>query len=849
MIDLVSYTSLNKRRIEKICSEVNNLESKYSSLSDYELSKMTDRFRFYLRDGKSIDDIMADALAVCKEAIKRKLGMVPYDTQVMAAASMSDNIIAEMKTGEGKTLVQILSSYLYALQATKDADRSKWGSVHILTANEYLAQRDKEQNEKVFNLLGLSCGYVEDKSKANNPNYFKNKQKTYKQDIIFGTAETVAFDYLDDQQVKDAKKRFIKKDFYHAIIDEADDILLDQALNPLLLSGTMPGVNVEESINLTNYACYFVNGVKGYRDKPVTCHMAEQFNKNIHDEFYEDAIIFKDCLRIFLTEELMDELYNNSEEINNIELQERLFNKEVAITNAILAKYYYKRNKQYILSEVGRAIDTDGKLKRVYEVTLISEATGRPMPKTKYRGGIQEAIEAQESFLAHGKYIVKRSNRKIDKSVITYPEFAKVYKTGISGMTGTSDVEDFKEIYNLETYIVPTRKPSMRKDEATEIYSTKEHKYEAIVRDIYEKNKKQQPILVGTTSVDESDELCKYLDKYGIKYQRLDAINEQDEALKIKNAGKKGMITIATNMAGRGTDIKLEKEAKELGGLYVIGVSKNKNERIDRQLKGRCARQGEPGETKFYQSLDDELVLSRYGKVKLLAYKKYYEDQQTKINNPKVIEMVDACQQREESISKQIRKVENNIQTRVFSVHRNKIFEQRNKILECNRKVFLDVIVNIIAEYATSLVNNPEEANRAKHLVNIESCYSEDNLEYKENIQKAIFKRLKAVGHSYEGNEYVEFLRSRFLDVLDSYWVSHLMLLEDMENTILNSGVFTGDTMVEFENEANKLFADMFDCMRNEMLTYAIYPKMKIGSYVPKSINNIEGDIKHEINR
>ncbi len=849
MEDILSYTSLNKGRIEKICSNVNKLESKYSSLSDYELSKMTDRFRFYLREGKSIDYIMEDALAVCKEAIKRKLDIVPYDTQIMAAAAMSDNIIAEMQTGEGKTLVQILSAYLYALNATKDLDKSKWGNIHILTANEYLAKRDKEQNEKVFNLLGLSCGYVEEKSKLDNPNYHRDKQKAYRQDIVYGTAKTVAFDYLDDNQLKDVRRRFFKRELYHAIVDEADDILLDQALSPLILSGTLAGVDVMESINFSNYACYFVNGVKGYRNTPVTCHLANQFNRNRHDEFNEDSIIFKDCLRIFLSEDLMDEIYKDKTNFQNVDIQEKLFNKEVAITNAILAKYFFKRNKQYILKEVGRDIDTDGKLKRVYEVTLISEATGRQMPKTKYRDGIQEAIEAQEAFLAKGKYIVKRTNRKIDRSVITYPEFAKLYKTGISGMTGTSDIEDFRDIYNLETYEVPTRIPSIRKDEETELYSTKEYKYEAIVRDIYQRNQKLQPILVGTISVEESDELCKYLDKYGIKYQRLDAMNEQDEALKIEKAGKKGMITVATNMAGRGTDIKLDEDVKALGGLYVIGVSKNKNKRIDRQLMGRCARQGDPGETKYYQSLDDELILSRYGKAKLLAYKKYYADQQTKINNPRVIDMVNKCQEREESLSKEDRKNKNEIQTRVFSAHRKKMFEQRNRILESTNKDFVYILMDIIRNYATSIINNPEEANKARHLVNVEACYNEDSSIYRENIASVIFNKFKNAGRKYDINEYMLFVKTRFLDIIDSYWVSHLMHLEDMERTILNSGIFTVDTIDEFEIEANKLFADMSDCIKNEMLTYAIYPNMEIGSYVLGDSSVIGGDIRNEITR
>ncbi len=844
MEDLLNYTSLNKRRIENICSLVNKLESKYSSLSDYELSKMTDRFRFYLRDGKTIDDIMPDALAVCKEAIKRKIGLVPYDTQVIAAASMSDNIIAQMATGEGKTLVQILSSYLYALEATKDADKSKWGSVHILTANEYLAQRDKVQNEAVFNLLGLSCGYVEDKSNSDKPDYLKKKQKAYSQDIVYATAKTVAFDYLDDNQAFDIRNKYINRELYHAIVDEADDILLDQAVTPLILSGTMPGLDIVGTIDLANYACNFVNGVKGYRNRPVTCTLADQFKKNIDTKF-GDSIIFKDTLRTFLSDDLLREIYGDKDISHDISLQEELFNKESAITNAVLAKYYYKRNKQYILREIGKAIDTDGKVKKVFEVALVSEATGRVMPKTKYRNGMQEAIEAEEAFLADGKYIIKRSTKNIEKSTITYPEFVRLYKTGISGMTGTSDIEDFKDIYGLETYEVEPRIPSARKDEETELYSKKEYKYEAIVRDIYERHKKQQPILVGTISINESDELCSYLDRYKIPYQRLDAINHKDEALKIANAGKKGMITIATNMAGRGTDIKFEKGVEELGGLYVIGVSKNNNRRIDRQLMGRCARQGQPGVTKYYQSLEDELVLTRYGKVKLIAFKKYYEDQRTKITNRRVIDMVDKCQIAEEGISKQIRRIENQIHLKVFSVHRDKVFEQRNKILGANYKELLNIIVGIIKEYSITLVEDPTEVDKVRHLIDIDSCYDEDNLKYRNNIMSALFNKFKASKSNMDPKKYLEYIRSRLLDIIDSYWVSHLMYLEDMKSSIMNAGSFGIDTLTRFERDANKLFVSMNNNIRNEMLTYSINPYLEFGSYVIN--NSIRGDIGHEI--
>lgn len=835
MEDILSYTSLNKNRINKICQEVNNLENKYSNLSDYELSSMTEKFRYSLRRGSTIEEIMPDALAVCREAIRRKLGVRPYDTQIIAAAAMNDNIIAEMQTGEGKTLVQILSSYLYALEATKDEDKSKWGSVHILTANEYLAQRDKMQNESVFNLLNLSCGYAEDKSKSNNPNYRRNKVNSYKCDIVYATARTVAFDYLDDNQVKDKNARFINRELYHAIVDEADDILLDQAKTPLVLSGTMPGIDINTNDKLIKWACNFVYGVEGHRNSKVTCKIFDKFNRDKSKRYFEDAVIFRDTGRIFLSEKLYKELYGGKQTFNNISLQEEYFNKEYAVTNAILAEYFYLKDKQYTLLEIGNAVDKDGKMKKVYEVALISETSGRILPKTKYRDGIQEAIEAKEEYLAGGKYIIKKSSKNIERSTITFPSFVKLYKTGISGMTGTSDIEEFKDIYGLETYIVPTRKPSIRKDEETELYSTKKNKYLAILKDIVKHHSIGQPILVGTISVKESNEICRYLDSNSIKYQRLDAVNSDNEAKKIEQAGQKGMITIATNMAGRGTDIKLGKGVEELGGLYVIGTSKNNNSRIDRQLMGRCARQGLPGSTKYYQSLEDDLIALRYGDYRLNAIKKFYANDREKIESKKIKKLVDNCQKVEEGISKQIRISTNEVETRVIDVHRNKIFEQRNKLLEASQKEVLDIIYNIIGEYAIYLCNHPNELFKINHLIDVKSCYDRDDKTFANNVMIALFVRFKESKGMYEPSKYVEYLRGRIIDIIDSYWISHLTTLEELRKTILNTANLETETIDDFEREANKLFIAMNEDIKNEIITYSIIPNMPFGSYVIKS--------------
>ena len=837
MEDILGYTSLNRKRIESICSKVNSLRTKYYYFSDAKLSSMTDEFRKQLREGKSIDDIMCDALCVCIEAIRRTMNMVPYNTQIMAAASMSDNIIAEMKTGEGKTLVQILSSYLYALQATSDKDRTKWESVHILTANEYLAKRDKEANEKVFNLLGLTCSYAQEKSNSINANYRMNKVKAYNCDIVYATAKTVAFDYLDDNHVKDKNRKFINRKMYHAIVDEADQILLDEATTPLVLSGHIPGISPVDNDNLYKWATLFVEGKLSTRKKPVTCKVCEQFKKEKHSIYSEDAILFKDEMRLFLSDRLYKEIYGDMNNFTSLSIQEEAFRKEVAITNAILAKFYFQQGKEYILTDAGYTTDSNGNNIRIFDVSLINSQTGRVMKKTKYEDGIQNAIEERESYLSHGKYKIHKTSNSIDIAKITYPDFIRLYETGISGMTGTSDIDEFKDIYGLETYKVPTNKPSKRINMETEIYSTKHYKYLAIVKEVKKCIKTNRPVLVGTTSVNESDDICKYFDKYNIKYQRLDAKNDRDEASKIAKAGQLGMITVATNMAGRGTDIRLGKGVNELGGLYVIGVSKNNSRRIDNQLIGRCARQGDNGSSKYYQSLEDEIVLKRFGKGKLAFFQKFYENDSERITNKSVIKLVEESQIKEESIEKEIRKYKNEIEEKVFSVHKNKIYEQRNKILNANPKEFLHIIFDIIKSYGSYVCDNEQELYKIKHLIDISQCYDKDDNRFKENVIRDLAAKFQSSKGMNSTLNYIEDLRNKVLDIIDIYYINHIMVLEEMESSIINTANFGYDSIKKYERDANNLFIQMTSYIQNEIITYAIMPNLVLGMY---DINNNE---------
>ena len=838
-----SYTTLNKKRVMDVVNEVNSLAKKYASFSDAELSEMTDVFRREVREGKNIDDIKPDALAVCREAIKRRLNMWPYDVQIEAAAAMDQNVIAEMKTGEGKTLVQILSSYLYAIGATQWLDKSDWSSVHIITSNDYLAKRDKEDNAPVFELLGLTCGYAEDRGMLSvNPNYKREKKAAYNCDIVYGTAKTIIFDYLGDNHAKNKDARYINKPLYHAIIDEADDILLDQATTPLVLSGKMPGDSKEkrnEVYRLQQWAENFVNGTDNDRGRPLVVAVAEQYRK-AKDEYEGDCVLFLDDMSIQYSEELIKEIYGPSESLNEMGIRPELVSKEFAINNAILATYYFKNGVDYILERDKDFYNSKGELCKVYSVALLGETTGRTMKNTRYRNGIQEAIEARESAIASKKdYYIKLSAPTVNLARCTYPNFIGLYETGISGMTGTSDIKEMDEIYLLQTYEVPCKKKNIRVDEEDAIYATKKAKYKAILREVLECQETLQPVLIGTTSIIESDDICKYLDSYGIRYQRLDAVNKENEDCVKETAGLLGMVTVATNMAGRGIDIKLGPGSNEAGGLYVIGTSKNHNVRIDNQLRGRAARQGEPGRTKYFQSLEDEMVMVRYGSLKLMFYKKFYENSEEEIKNKKVKSIVDKCQTLEESLAKETRKYSEELDAQVYTDHMNKIYSQRREIVDADNKKFENIISNMIESYVKELVKDEKEVDiKLGHLIDVPSCYEPKKKDYQEKLTKKLLERFKNAEGMSDRDEYLKVLKDRVLDLIDIYWISHMEALDELKDEASHAAYSNIDPVEKYTKDTTLLLHSMTPYLQNEIITYALSPNTPFGTYVVKEIEN-----------
>ena len=843
-----SYTTLNKKRVMGVVNEVNSLAQKYASFSDEDLTAMTDEFRSRIRNGEKVEDFKAEALAVCREAIERRLGMRPYDVQIEAAVAMDPNVIAEMKTGEGKTLVQILTAYLYAIAATCWEDKDDWTSVHVITANDYLAKRDKIDNAPVFELLGLTCGYAEDRGmQSTNPNYDVEKKAAYNCDIVYGTAPTIIFDYLSDNHVKSKEERYINKGFYHAIIDEADDILLDQATTPLILSGRMPGDTKEkhnEVYRLQKWATAFVNGSDNDRGRPLVVTIADQYRK-AKDDYPGDCVLFLDDMTIMYSEELIKEIYGPSESLNEMDIHPELIAKEFAINNAIYAAYYFKEGADYILEREKDFYNKSGKLCKAYSVSLLGDTTGRVMKNTRYRNGIQEAIEAYQSWVARNKdYYIKLSTPTVNLARCTYPNFLNLYESGISGMTGTSDIQELDEIYRLQTYEVPCKKKNIRIDEPESIYGTKQAKYKAILKEVLACQETLQPVLIGTTNIIESDDICKYLDSYGIRYQRLDAVNKENENDVKKTAGLLGMVTVATNMAGRGIDIKLGPGSAEVGGLYVIGTSKNHNVRIDNQLRGRAARQGEPGKSKYFQSLEDEMVLTRYGPLTFANYKKIYSDSEEEIKNKIVKSMVDKCQTLEESLAKETRKYSEELDSEVFTNHMNRIYEQRRRIVNSSDKEFETIISEMIESYVKELIKDEKEVDvKLGHLIDVPSCYAPKKKDYQDKLIKALKERFESAEGMSDRKEYLRMLKDKVLDTIDIYWISHMERLDELKDEASHASYSNIDPVQKYKKESSELLNDMTPYIQNEIITYALSPNIPFGAYVVKEIENEKGKI------
>ena len=610
------------KRLEKIADKIEALAPDMERLSDDELRAKTDEFKDRLAKGETLDDLLVEAFAVVREAARRVLGLYPYRVQLMGGAVLHDGNIAEMKTGEGKTLTSTMPVYLNALTGE---------GVHVVTVNDYLAKRDATEMGKLFEFLGLTVGInLNDMTR-------EEKQAAYNCDITYGTNNEFGFDYLRDNMVL-YKEQMVQRPLNYAVVDEVDSILIDEARTPLIISGS-----AKKSTQLYLQANAFVNTLR-------------------EDVDYTVDIKAK---TVILTEEGI----NKAEKAFGID---NLFNVEHVTLNhhinqALRAKVIMQRDVDYVVQ--------DG------EIVIVDPFTGRLMKGRRYSDGLHQAIEAKEG--------VEIQNESKTMATITFQNYFRMYKK-LAGMTGTArtEEEEFRNIYNMNVIEIPTNKPVIRDDRPDLIYATMEGKFRAVVEDIAQRNALGQPVLVGTVAIETSELISDMLKKRGIRHNVLNAKNHAREAEIIAQAGQKGAVTIATNMAGRGTDIKLGEGVRELGGLAVIGTERHESRRIDNQLRGRSGRQGDPGVTQFYLSMEDELM-RRFGSdnMKNMMERLGMDDSQP-IQSKMVTRAVESAQKRVEGNNYDARKRLLEYDD-VIRQQREIIYQQRFEVLDSKTSVIL----------------------------------------------------------------------------------------------------------------------------------------------------------------
>ena len=824
-----TYSEREIKRIKPLVDKINSLEDEIKGLSDKELAAKTPYFKEKIANGSSLDDILPEAFAVCREASRRVLGMRPYDVQLMGGIILHQGRIAEMKTGEGKTLVATLPVYLNALEGK---------GVHVVTVNEYLAKRDSEWMGKVYKFLGLSVGLI---LAQMNP---AEKKVAYNSDVIYGTNSEFGFDYLRDNMVI-RKEDMVQRDLHYAIVDEIDSILIDEARTPLIISGRS-----NKSNDLYKRADSFVRTLRAKTIVEEDVKNIDQAEDNENYDYIVDLKAKSATLTLKGTQKA--EAYFKIENYNDIENSDLVH----AVNQALHAHGVKKLDVDYIVK--------DG------QVLIVDEFTGRVMHGRRYSDGLHQAIEAKEH--------VKIADESRTLATITYQNFFRMYNK-LSGMTGTAMTEDaeFKEIYNLEVVEVPTNKPMIRKDHPDIIYKNEDAKFRAIVEDIKRSHEKGQPVLVGTVSIDKSEKLSNLLKKTGLKHEVLNAKNNEREAEIVAQAGKYGAITISTNMAGRGTDIMLggnseylakqamrkEKYSDELieqadafnetddeeilnarkrfkalreefekdiknekknvvaaGGLKIIGTERHESRRIDNQLRGRSGRQGDPGESVFYLGLDDSLLKIFGGDLitRLFERGNVPEDMpiQVKILSKTIESAQSKVEGRNFSIRKHILSYDD-----VMNIQRNEIYSERRSVLEGLdlRENILDMIMNsaemVVETYEEeihnhdigSLINEIKTDFAITHL----DSYDDDKLS-----SKAILEELKEkLNEAYEqkeeelGEPIRELERVVLLKVVDDKWMDHIDNMDRLKDGIGLRAYGQKDPVVQYRMEGGQMFDEM----------------------------------------
>ena len=849
-----NYGKRELKRIQPICDQVLALEDKYKAMSDSELQAQTPALKERLAKGETLDDILPDAFAACREASARVLGMRHFPVQIIGGIALHQGRISEMRTGEGKTLVATLPSYLNALTGK---------GVHVVTVNDYLAKRDSEWMGKIHRFMGLTVGLItHDQPK-------EARKKAYLADITYGTNNELGFDYLRDNMVI-YKNDKVQRGHNFAIVDEVDSILIDEARTPLIISG--PG---EKSTDLYVKADRFAKTLNMVK-------VAELNRKEDNDELYSEADFLVD--EKAKTATLTPSGVKKAEEYFKVEnlLDSENITLQHHINQAIKAHGVMQKDIDYVV--------------KGGEVLIVDEFTGRIMHGRRYNEGLHQAIEAKEGVT------VARESKTL--ATITFQNFFRLYNK-LSGMTGTAmtEEEEFREIYNLDVVEIPTNRPPKRIDHPDLVYKTEKGKYNAVIEDIIEHNKKGQPVLVGTISIEKSELLSRKLYEHGIKHNVLNAKHHEQEAEIVAQAGHKGAVTIATNMAGRGTDIMLggngefkakqqlrfkgypeevineavgyaqtedtqvlkareeyrklvehfteqskeeAEEVRQAGGLYIIGTERHESRRIDNQLRGRAGRQGDPGESRFYISLEDDLMRLFGGERIAAVMGRLNIDENTPIENNMLTNTIENAQRKVEARNFATRK--NVLQyDDVMNRQRELIYKQRDQVLDGDN--VKDEITKMMHQSVEDTVDAflPDSETRDEwNIVGLRDNYmgwllTEEDLQYSEDELKTISKDdikaeliqkvddLSASREELFGEQVTrELERVVMLKCVDVQWMDHIDAMEQLKRGIHLRGYAQRDPVVEYRNEGYDMFDQMIANIRDDTTRLFLSAKIQV---------------------
>lgn len=768
-----TYSEREVKKLQKIADRIEELDGAMQNLSDEELKAKTDEFKKRLQNGESLDDILPEAFAVCREAAWRVLGMKHYRVQLIGGMVLHQGRIAEMKTGEGKTLVATLPLYLNALTGE---------GVHLVTVNDYLATRDVEWMGKLYNFLGLSTGCIVHGLTS------EQRREAYAADITYGTNNEFGFDYLRDNMVI-YKEEKVQRKLNFAVVDEVDSILIDEARTPLIISGAG-----EKSTKFYNVADNFVKQLLAETDYTI--------DEKANSVMLTDSGVEK-AERAFGIDNYAD--------ADHLELQHY-------ITQALKANYGMKIDKDYMVK--------DG------QVIIVDEFTGRLMEGRRYSDGLHQAIEAKEGVK------IERESKTL--ATITFQNYFRMYNK-LSGMTGTALTEEneFREIYALDVIVVPTNRPIARIDKSDLIYKNTRGKYNAIIEDIIESNKKGQPVLVGTVSIEKSEYLSSLLKKRGVKHKVLNAKYHEQEAEIISHAGELGSVTIATNMAGRGTDIKLGEGVKEVGGLKIIGTERHESRRIDNQLRGRSGRQGDSGESVFYISLEDDLMrIFGSEKIQGLMDKLGLEEDEA-IDHKMVSKAIENAQKKVEGNNFDIRK--NLIgYDDVMNMQREVIYKQRSEVLEGKDlreqingmvneivsdavKAHLDGSNENVEEEIGKLIQYLEDICLPHGAVKVEDLAELSNDEIINKLLDILMKGYHEKEEEFGEEHFREVERVILLRVVDQKWMDHIDNMDHLKQGIGLRAYKQLDPIQAYQMEGSSMFEEMINGIKIDTIKFLFH--------------------------